>query len=124
MNNTIVTNTANGDFTVQPMKKERTMKKAPLKQQDFILLSPLQPSIFGYTDDEVSRMISELGFLGIRVMLVDTEREMFFYARASRKELLEDLCTAYDIGGILVEAAAVYDQVSIKEVVGATGAGL
>ena len=86
-------------------------------KKDFILLSPLYPSIFGYEDHEVSRMITELQDVGIQVMLVDTGPEMMFYARASEKSTLESLCTTYDIGGILVEAAAVYDQVVLTEVV-------
>ena len=94
-----------------------TKKDFKTKSCDFILLSPLQPSIFGYQDHEVSRMIAELQDVGIQVMLVDTGPEMIFYARAHNKTLLESLCTSYDIGGILVEAAAVYDQVEIKEVV-------
>jgi len=112
--------TDNDDFSViehsiinQP--KQRTFMTSTKK--DFILLSPLQPSIFGYQDHEVSRMITELQDVGIQVMLVDTGPEMVFYARAHDKTLLESLCTSYDIGGILVEAAAVYDQVEIKEVI-------
>lgn len=99
--------------------KQRTFmtSSANATKKDFILLSPLQPSLFGYQDHEVSRMITELNDVGILVMLVDTGPEMMFYARAPEKSLLEALCTSYDIGGILVEAAAVYDQVEIKEVV-------
>ena len=97
--------------------KQRTFMNATLNatKKDFILLSPLQPSIFGYEDHEVSRMITELNDVGIQVMLVDTGPEMMFYARAHDKTLLEALCTSYDIGGILVEAAAVYDQLEIPE---------
>ena len=62
-------------------------------------------------------MITELSDVGIQVMLVDTGPEMVFYARAPEKSLLESLCTSYDIGGILVEAAAVYDQVILTEIV-------
>ena len=114
-----INTTDNGDFTVTETKfnitqpKQRTFMSNHKK--DFILLSPLQPSIFGYADHEVSRMITELQDVGIQVMLVDTGPEMIFYARAPEKSLLEALCTSYDIGGILVEAAAVYDQVEIRE---------
>ena len=115
-----INHTDNGDFVVTESKfnhriTPRTFMTSTKK--DFILLSPLQPSIFGYQDHEVSRMITELQDVGIQVMLVDTGPEMVFYARAHDKTLLESLCTSYDIGGILVEAAAVYDQVEIKEVI-------
>ncbi len=62
-------------------------------------------------------MVNELQLIGIRTVLVDTGREMVFYARASSKELLEDLCSAYDIGGILVQISAIYDQVVQTELV-------
>lgn len=103
--------TSNLFDTLIHSSKQRTFMTGTKK--DFILLSPLQPSIFGYRDHEVSRMITELNDVGILVMLVDTGPEMLFYARASKKSTLEALCTSYDIGGILVEAAAVYDQVEI-----------
>ena len=101
----------NGDFTVtetqfnitQPKQRTfmtSTKKDFKTKSCDFILLSPMQPSIFGYQDHEVSRMITELQDVGIQVMLVDTGPEMIFYARAHDKTLLESLCTSYDIGGI------------------------
>lgn len=88
-----------------------------VKSPDFVLLSPLSPELFGYSNEEVKRMISELALVGIKVMLVDQGREMFFFARSSSKETLEALCTNYDIGGILVEASAIYDQVQVPEIV-------
>lgn len=111
-----------GDFDVAyhldtPIHSPKQRTFMTTTKKDFILLSPLQPSIFGYQDHEVSRMITELSDVGIQVMLVDTGPEMLFYARAHDKTLLEALCTSYDIGGIAVEAVAVYDQVEILEVV-------
>lgn len=116
-----INTTDNGDFMVTETKfnitqpKQRTFMSN--RKKDFILLSPLQPSIFGYADHEVSRMITELSDVGIQTMLVDTGPEMIFYARCSEKSTLEALCTSYDIGGILVEASAIYDQVISTEVV-------
>lgn len=131
MNNTIITRN-NGDFEVQ-QPKERIMKKVTTNTNnkkdyktksnetlsslsDFILLSPLAPSLFGYDDGEVSRMVEELEDLGIGTLMVDTGRELVLYARCHSKDTLEKLCTVYDIGGILVESTAVYDQVAIPEV--------
>lgn len=105
---------SNGDFTVTT--KERTMIKTGTPKS-FILLSPLAPSFFGYDDGEVARMVEELEDLGITTLMVDTGKELMLYARCSCKDTLEKLCTVYDIGGILVESNAIYDQVSIPEVV-------
>lgn len=125
MNNTIK-QLPNGDWEVLPTSievinlKERTMKKATTtntNKKDFILLSPLAPSLFGYDDGEVSRMVQELEDLGISTLMVDTGRELSLYARCGSKDTLEKLCTVYDIGGILVEATAVYDQVVQTELV-------
>lgn len=88
-----------------------------IKQPNFLLLTPLEPSYFGYENGEVTRMVSELALLGIKTLMVDTGKELILYAQCSRKESLEQLCTAYDIGGMLVEVTAVYDQVMITEMV-------
>ena len=94
------------------------MKKQPIKNLvNYILLNPLQPSFFGLDDSEVSTMISELEDVGVKVMLVDTEKEMFFYAYSPNKTLLEALCTNYGLGGLLVESHGVFDQVIQSEVV-------
>lgn len=131
--NNVIKQLPNGDWEVLPTSievqqtKERTMKKATTinnnnnkkdfktKSCDFILLSPLAPSLFGYDDGEVSRMVSELEDLGISTLMVDTGRELSLYARCGSKDTLEKLCTVYDIGGILVEATAIYDQVVVTE---------
>jgi hypothetical protein len=100
--------------------REKIMKKelaVPVKQPDYILLSPLSAELFGYRQGMESRMCTELQALGIGVMLVDTGKELLLYARARSKETLEQLCTAYDIGGVMVEAAAIYDQMIVSEAV-------
>lgn len=84
-------------------------------QPKYILLNPLCPSYFGYDTGEVTRMVNELSLVGVSTLMVNTGKELFLYAHAPRKEMLEQLCTAYDLGGILVEATAVYDQVEITE---------
>ena len=112
-----VTATSNGDFVINT-PKERIMKKTTtVNKKDFILLSPLAPSLFGYDDGEVSRMVTELEDLGISTLMVDTGRELLLYARCGSKDTLEKLCTVYDIGGILVETTAIYDQVVQTELV-------
>jgi hypothetical protein len=83
----------------------------------FILLNPLQPAQFGLADDKVSEMTDLLAKRGIKTLLVDTEREFFFYARAFMLETLNDLCTDYNLGGIVAEVSGIYDQVSTLEVV-------
>ena len=117
-----VTAAKNGDFIVNApkeriMTKTSTPKSFKTKSCDFILLSPLAPSLFGYDDGEVSRMVSELEDLGISTLMVDTGRELSLYARCGSKDTLEKLCTVYDIGGILVESTAIYDQVVQTELV-------
>lgn len=87
------------------------------KQQKYLLLTPLQPSFFGYEDAEIRRMVSELGLVGIKTLMVDTEKEVFFYGYSTEKESLEMLCTNYSIQGLLVEMGAVYDQVIQTEIV-------
>lgn len=84
---------------------------APINRQDFLLLNPLRPSLFGYDDGEVTRMVSELELCGVGTLMVDTGTELYLYAYASRMSTLEDLCTAYDLGGIVLQCAAVYDQI-------------
>lgn len=118
------TATKNGDFIVNEtlssinQPKERIMTKtraAAPTPKNFILMTPLAPSYFGYDDEEVSRMVSELSDLGINTLMVDTGKELLLYARCTSKETLEALCSTYDIGGLLVEATAVYDQVVLTE---------
>jgi hypothetical protein len=101
-----------------------TKNVAPINRQDFILLNPLRPSYFGYNDTEVTRMISELEYCGIGCLMViagqsrsDTGEEILLYPYASRMSTLEDLCTMYDLEGIVVQCAAVYDQVVRTELV-------
>ena len=87
------------------------------KQPQFILLNPLRPSYFGYNDGEVTRMVNELEACGIKTLMVDTGQELFLYAQSQYLKRLEDLCTSYDLGGIVVESTAVYDQAIIAELV-------
>ena len=108
-----ITATKNGDFIVNA-PKERIMAKTSTPKS-FILMTPLAPSYFGYDDEEVSRMASELSDLGINTLMVDTGKELLLYARCTSKETLEALCSTYEIGGLLVEATAVYDQVVLTE---------
>jgi len=102
-------------ITRTPARKTAMKKPATIRQPDYLLLTPLEPSYFGYNNDEVARMVSELALLNIKTVMADTGKELLLYARCSRKETIEELCTAYDIGGILVEVTAVYDQVMIPE---------
>ncbi len=94
------------------------LNRTPIEQQDtYILLSPLYPEIFGYTNDEVNRMVTELQQAGVNVLMVDTEKEILFYARSSKLSTLEDLCTFYNIGGLVVRSTALFDQVVNVELV-------
>ena len=89
------TATKNGDFIVNA-PKERIMTKtkaAAPTPKNFILMTPLAPSYFGYDDEEVSRMVSELSDLGINTLMVDTGKELLLYARCTSKETLEALCS-------------------------------
>jgi hypothetical protein len=108
-----ITNHSNGDSTVNHTTAKNMTSKAlaPIHRQDFLLLNPLRPSYFGYDDGEVTRMVNELEFCGVGSLMVDTGQEIFLYAYASRMSTLEDLCSAYDLGGIVVQCAAVYDQI-------------
>jgi len=109
----------NGDFTVNTTDNVASATTAnvtsattaPINRQDFLLLNPLRPSMFGYDDGEVTRMVNELEFCGVGTLIADTGSEIFLYAKAPRMSTLEDLCTAYDLGGIVVQCAAVYDQI-------------
>jgi len=82
----------------------------------FVLLLPLQPSMFNIEKDDIGEMISGLKDVGLDVILVDGGKEMSFFASSTDKALLEQLCTVYDLGGVLVESVAVYDQVVQTEV--------
>jgi hypothetical protein len=99
------------------MTRITNKQSAPLNRQDFLLLNPLRPSMFGYDDGEVTRMVKELEFCGVGALMVDTGAEIYLYARAPRMSILEDLCTAYELGGIVVQAAAIYDQVVRTELI-------
>lgn len=104
----------NGDFTVN--QGEHTVKNLSKKPAPkFILMNPLQPSYFGLEVDQVKEMVGDLSELGIGVMLVEGQNEMYFYAWSHFKGLLEELCTQYSLKGLLVEATGVYDQVEITE---------
>lgn len=102
-------------MATKQLKKTQQAKLA--LQPTYMLLVPLNPEFFGYTTGEVTRMVNELALVGISTIMTDTGKGILLYARASQKETLEQLCTAYDLGGLLVEVTAVYDQVIIPEFV-------
>jgi len=100
---------------MKPTTKEVTMNVTKPAQPSYLLLNPLSPDLFGYENGEVTRMVNELKLVGINVLMVNTEREILLYAHSS-KTTLESLCTCYDLGGMLVEYTALFDQATILEV--------
>ncbi|HRV01120.1 MAG TPA: hypothetical protein P5539_05455 [Mesotoga sp.] len=117
----------NGDFIVKTTTKttypknttRATTTKAPtpVVKPKFILLNPIQPSFFGLADDQIHEMCEDLSGLGYGVMLVEAQFEMMFYLWSNSKSSLEEICTEYNLKGVVVESTAVYDQVEMPELV-------
>jgi hypothetical protein len=60
-------------------------------------------------------MVNELELVGIKTLMVDSGEEIFLYAQSPLLKRIEDLCTTYDIAGVVVQSVAVYDQAIIPE---------
>jgi hypothetical protein len=85
--------------------------------KQYILLNPITPEYFGYSPEDVGRMIDDMEDVDIKVLVVDTGKEVLFYACAMVIDILEDLCTCYNLEGVVVEAHALFDQRITVEVV-------
>jgi hypothetical protein len=106
----------NGDFNVfyHNVNQGNIMQDVRPK---FLLLTPLTPSLFDDDDENTTRMVLEMEERGIKIMVADTGRELLFYGYAAKKEILDDLCTEFNISGLCVEYTAVYDQMISLELV-------
>ena len=83
----------------------------------FLLLSPLQPSMFNLGDDDITGMVEGLATAGLEVSVVNTDSEIFFYATTNDLDRLNHFCTFFNLGGVAVEVAGVYDQAIQTELV-------
>ena len=77
----------------------------------YILLTPITPTMLGYRHNHWDSMLKGLRNKGIDVEVSNNNGKELVFAVAPAKDHLDDLCTACNIGGIVLNFGAVYDQI-------------
>lgn len=75
----------------------------------FLLLCPLNADDFTCTTDEMIEAVEEFGCKAISSL--NTHGQVMYYATASSKEAILQMCEAVSLNGAVVEYSAVYDQI-------------
>lgn len=81
------------------------------RMSKFLLLNPLCADDFSCTTEEMLEALEEFGCKYITSL--DTKGQVRYYATASTKEALEQMCTNVELDGSVIEYSTVYDQAMI-----------
>jgi hypothetical protein len=88
------------------------------KKASYLFLSAVQPEQFGFEQDHVSEMVTELADRKAKIIYnMDSHGEATLHFYTASLADAQEIVNYYNLDGILVEYTAIYDQTVVNQLV-------